>query len=170
MRRSTSFKLTAHYYGVQCTSSCWCIYSDIHALSPLQIIMAVAKKNCDEMEISGMKPSNSATVHGMIIGNLSPIKTSRKSQFFEGNLSDGARMISFQPSLRTEMEQIKDSGDSVKLSNCCIQHSKLSGEFEIALNSRSNVLKSPKKYAIDDSAASGTVACDIANISALSED
>ena len=78
----------------------------------------MARKN--DMEVSEMHQSSTATVHGMVVGELSPIKTSRKRssvKYFEGNISDGrkvARMISFEPSLRSEIQQIKDCGDSVK--------------------------------------------------------
>ena len=48
---------------------------------------------CD-MEISELVPSSSASIEGVFVGNISPIKTSRNNarvKYFEGQLSDGAK-------------------------------------------------------------------------------
>ena len=63
------------------------------------------------MEISNLVPSNSASMEGIFLGNISPIKTRRnnaKVKYFEGQLSDGAKMVrfvSFEPKLRSQYRE-----------------------------------------------------------------
>lgn len=138
--------------------------------------MAVSKQH-NEMEISEMIPSKAATIHGVVVGNLSPVKTSRKRadvQFFEGNLTDGkkvARLISFEPNLRGEIDQMRQSGQSVKLSNCSVQQSKLSGsDLEVVLNKRTNLCKSPNKYTIDEGFVTTSIdAVDVPTVNELTK-
>ena len=65
-----------------------------------------------EMDVSDIKPSTSATIHGVIVGELSPLKQGRKQniKYFDGTLSDGikkARMISFEPKFHEELLEKK---------------------------------------------------------------
>ena len=60
------------------------------------------------IEISNLVPSSSASVKGVNVGKISPIKTHRNNarvKYFEGKLSDGAKMVkfvSFEPKLRSQ--------------------------------------------------------------------
>ncbi len=118
------------------------------------------KQKCAEMEVSEMEESNTATMHGMFIGAVSPVKCSRTKaevKYFEGQLSDGkktVRMVSFEPKLRAEVEKARESGEGVAVTNCTVQKSRKEGcdALEIVAGHRTNVVKSPKKFKVDDEA------------------
>ena len=98
-------------------------------------------RDCEDVDISEMSTSMFANVHGLVVGDLSPIKCSRKRsdvEYFEGSLSDGkkvVRMVSFKPKLHNEFQKMRESGESVKVSNCCVQDSKQSDELEVVVGS-----------------------------------
>ena len=59
------------------------------------------------MDVSDVKASTSSgTVHGVFVGELSPVKTSSKNRavkYFDGRFSEGkktVRLVSFDPNLR----------------------------------------------------------------------
>ena len=64
---------------------------------------------CSRIDISEVCESQGATVHGVVVGELSPVKDSRGKAglpYFEGQLSDGkktVRMVSFEPKLRSDL-------------------------------------------------------------------
>ena len=101
---------------------------------------------------------NSATVHGVFIGEVSPVKHSRTKtdvRYFEGKLSDGkktVRMVSFEPKLRATVEKAWEGGEAVAVTNCSVQESKKGGfdGMEIVASTRTAVVKSPKKFNIGD--------------------
>ena len=82
------------------------------------------------MEISDLVPSGSASVEGVFVGPVSPIKTSRnnaKVKYFEGQLSDGSktvRFVSFEPKLRSQVEQAREGLRGVSLANCTVKRSR----------------------------------------------
>ena len=55
--------------------------------------------------------SSSGTMHGVLVGEVSPIKTSRKRnnvKYFEGQCSDGkktVRLVTFEPKLRGQLDE-----------------------------------------------------------------
>ena len=108
-----------------------------------------------------MCESQGATVHGVVVGELSPVKDSRGKagvRYFEGQLSDGkktVRMVSFEPKLRSDLDRFRKSGKGVELVNCCIKRSKMSGgeTLEIVAGCRSSVKPSAKKFRVDKEAA-----------------
>ena len=67
------------------------------------------------------------------MGNISPIKTSRNNarvKYFEGQLSDGAktvRFVSFEPKLRPQVEEARESLRRVALKNCIVKRSREAG-------------------------------------------
>ena len=67
------------------------------------------------MEISELVASSSASIKGVFVGNISPIKTSKNNarvKYFEGKLSDDAktfRFVAFQPKLRSQVEEARES-------------------------------------------------------------
>ncbi len=118
----------------------------------------MAKRKYNEMEVSDMSQSNSATVHGVFIGAVSPTRESRTKpeiKFFESLLSDGketVRVVSFEPKLRAEVEQARESGDEVAVTNCCVKKSRKPGceGLEVVAGSRTTVVRSPKKFKINE--------------------
>ena len=59
-------------------------------------------------------------------------------------------MVSFEPKLHNEFQKMRESGESVKVSNCCVQHSKQSDELEVVVGSRTSITKSSKKFVINE--------------------
>ena len=112
----------------------------------------------DRMEISELVPSSSASVEGVFVGNISPIKMSRTNsrvKYFEGHLSDGAktvRFVSFEPKLRSQVEEAKDNLCGVALKNCTVKRSRDAGGLEVLVSSQTKITNSPKKFKVDERA------------------
>ena len=76
------------------------------------------------MDPSNLEQSKLPIVHGISIGNVSPIKVSHKSpdkKYFETNLSDGYNtvcMVSFEPKLRKVIEDAYKDGCEIAVSKC----------------------------------------------------
>ena len=81
--------------------------------------------------VSEVSPSNSAVVHGVFVGAVSPVKDSQSNKgikYFKGNFSDRAkcvRMVSFDASLWEQIAKAREGSRSianhVKLSWCTWQ-------------------------------------------------
>ena len=133
------------------------------------------KRSADEMSISDLQVSPSTTVHGVVVGNVSPLKSSRKDssrKWFDGQFTDGAkvvRMISFNPKLRSELESAKESGTGVALENCQVKTAQNSTDMEILLNNWSKVVKSPKKFEIDPQVTAGMSSYKDVNIGSIED-
>lgn len=104
-----------------------------------------------------MQESKLATVHGIFVGDVSPIKVSRKCadrKYFEANLSDGnktVRMVSFEPKLRKAVEDAYKDGREIAVSKCSVKRG-LGDAFEILANHKTEIMSSPKKFKISDEA------------------
>lgn len=149
----------------------------IHVATSMQMSKSNTLKrerDFDEVDLADMHPTKCAVIHGVIVGDVSPVKQSRKGtgvRFFEGNLSDGkevVRMVSFEPKLHSDIIKAKANAESVMLSNCSIQKSKLptNDNLEVILNTHTNIEKSPKKFTIDESSLNieSTSTSDIASL------
>ena len=96
--------------------------------------------------------SSSGTVHGVLVGEVSPIKTSRKKsnvKYFEGQFSDGkktVRLVSFEPNLRGELDEAQKTQRSLALQNCIVKRNRDNDDFEIHVNNRTSLVQSPKKF------------------------
>ena len=129
-----------------------------------------------EMDVSEVCKMKAATVHGMLVGKLIPVKNSRSKvgvRYFEGQLSDGkktVRIVSFKPKLRSDLERMKNSSESVALMNCSVQNCKWPGseELEIVAGSRGSCMPSPKWFRVDEDAAA-LRECRISEIASLEE-
>ena len=120
----------------------------------------------NEMDVSQLvAPSSSATVHGVFVGAVSPVKTSRKNssvKYFESQLCDGKKtvcVVSFELKFRNEIEDAKKGQYGVAVKNCCIKRSRMADndEFEIIAGHKTSILKSPKKFRIKE--AITTMSC-----------
>ena len=63
---------------------------------------------------------DNASMHG-VVTRLSPMKQGKKSQYYEGNLTDGQRDIrlyGFNHLQHKQLQRFKESGESLKLVNC----------------------------------------------------
>lgn len=122
-------------------------------------------QKCSQMDVSEVSETKGATVYGVLVGELSPIKDSRGKagvRYFEGKLSDGKktiRMVSFAPNLRGDLEKLRKSDEGVAVVNCIVQKSKMSvgEELEVVAGTRSSIMPSPKKFRVDEDAASSSV-------------
>lgn len=129
-----------------------------------------------DMNVSDMKESKSATVHGMFVGGVSPVKKSRNKadvQYFETSLSDGdktVRLVSFEPRLRKEVEDAYKTKREVAVKNCSVKRNR-TDEFEILVNNKSAITSSPKKFKIDDDVIHkhAGVGCDLGTIEELKD-
>ena len=101
-----------------------------------------------------MSPSP-VTVHGVVVGEVSPVKTSKTKsgvKYFDGTFTDGKkalRMISFDPKLRDQFEEAHKNKYPVALKNCFVKRGR-TDELEILVNTKSSVMKSPKKFKISE--------------------
>ena len=108
-----------------------------------------------EMNVSDLEERKSATVHGVFVGGVSPIKKSRNKadvQYFESNFSDGdrtVRLVSFEPRLRKAVEDAYKTKREVAVTNCCVKRNR-GDAFEILANNKSSITNSPKKFKVDD--------------------
>ena len=107
------------------------------------------KRKLDEWVVSEMEESAAAEVHG-VVTELSPVKVSRKNssvKYFDAKLSDGrkvVRLVSFDPTLRESLEQLRSEGSTVAVSNCQVKDGR-DGEKEIVATTRTKVQASPRK-------------------------
>ena len=101
-------------------------------------------RNSVKMNVSDIKSSTSkyATVHGVVVGELSPVKTSSRNnamKYFDGQFGEGTktvRLVSFDSSLRSKLEDITKTGGEVALQNCVIKRKATSDEFELHVNNK----------------------------------
>lgn len=114
----------------------------------------MAKRKFDEFDVSEIKTSDCATIHG-VVTELSPVKCSKKDvKYFDGRISDGvkvARLVSFDPNLRGDLEKYKEDGSAVSLANCNVKVCRNGDGLEILASTRSKVTESPKKFKLSDS-------------------
>ena len=116
------------------------------------------KRKSEDINVSEMSACSSATVHGVFIGDVSPVKCGRTNpdvKYFLGQFTDGkkaVRMVLFEPKLRNEVQKAQESGEEVALKNCCVQRSKKEGsyELEIMVSSRTRIEKSAKKFCVGE--------------------
>lgn len=108
------------------------------------------------MSVSGTSASTApVTVHGVVVGQVSPLKTSKTKsgvKYFDGSFSEGKktlRMISFEPKLREQFEEAQKSQSPVALKNCVVKRGRSDG-LEILVNSKSVLIRSPKKFKVTE--------------------
>jgi len=97
------------------------------------------------MDPSNLEQSKLPIVHGISIGNVSPIKVSHKSpdkKYFETNLSDGYNtvcMVSFEPKLRKVIEDAYKDGCKIAASKCSVKRG-LGNTFEVFANHKTEII------------------------------
>lgn len=139
------------------------------------------KRKSEDVNVSEITLCSAATVHGVFIGEISPVKCGKSHpnvKYFDGQFTDGkkaVRMVSFEPKLRTEVQKAQESGEEVALRNCYVQKSRTEGsdELEIVASSRTRVERSAKKFCIEEevvqAAASVSGVMDIGSLGEISE-
>ena len=111
----------------------------------------------DDVDVSNLIPSKAVTVHGLVVGQVSPIKTSEKNnatKYFEGKLTDRKKvvqLISFESKLKTDFEEAQQNQKEIALTSCTAKENNMTKEIELLLGARTQMMKSPKKFKIDDS-------------------
>ena len=123
----------------------------------------MAKRKLEDVDVSDIdSPIENVTVHG-VVTSLSPVKASKKmdhKKYFNANITDGKtamRLISFEPSLRPEMDISCAQQKTIAVVNCQVKEtpeqyqsgSSDQSKYEILLSSRSAIQKSPKKFTVD---------------------
>ena len=98
--------------------------------------------------------SSSGTVHGALVSEASPIKTSRKRndvKYFEGQFSDRKKtvsLVSFELKLRGQLDEAQKAQRSLALQNCIVKRNQDNDDFEIHVNNCTSLVQSPKKIQI----------------------
>ena len=93
-------------------------------------------------EVEGEVPA--ANVHGVVC-SVSPMKKSKKCEYFDGSLQNNMRFVGFSRRLQGELECFRSSRDVVELKDCGIKTARRGEKFEVMLKSGTKVLKSPEK-------------------------
>ena len=97
------------------------------------------KRKMDEWDVSEIETSSEACVHGVPVF-VSPTRKSRKNNavsLFDGQMSDGkkvVRMISFDPSLQSEMKKAQETKCVIALSKCQVKANRDTDELEIVIS------------------------------------
>ena len=102
--------------------------------------------------------SGTDTIHGIIVGQVSPVKSSKKQpdvKYFEGHvqISDGVKtmwLVLFEPTLHCKVEEVQKAKHGVALQNCSFKRSRNNDEFEVHVIKKTSILPSPKKFRIDE--------------------
>jgi len=108
------------------------------------------------MDVSQVASSGTGTVHCMVIGEVSPVKSSKNRpevKYFHGQISDGLktmRLVSFDPGLRAKLQEAQKDKGSVALQNCFIKRVRDNDNFEVHVNNKTSIIPSPKKFKVDD--------------------
>ena len=108
------------------------------------------------MEVSEVASSGTGTVHGIIIGQVTPVKSRKKQtdvKYFEGQISDGVktmRLVSFEPTLSCKVEEAQKAKCNVALQNYSFKRSRNNDEFEVHVIKKTSILSSPTKFRIDE--------------------
>ena len=94
------------------------------------------KRKLEELEVDGVEsldePLSTACVHG-VISTLSPIK---KSNYFDGSVSDGKsniRLVGFNPSQQIRMKNLMENKHAVKIDDCEVRHACRGQSMDILL-------------------------------------
>lgn len=105
--------------------------------------------------MSQVASSGTGTVHCMVIGELSPVKSSKKRpevKYFHGQINDGIqtmRLVLFDPTLRSKLEEAQKDEGSVALQNCFIKRGRDNDDFEVHVNNQTSIIPSAKKFRVD---------------------
>jgi len=109
----------------------------------------------DVSDVVTSSPSSKSTVHGVLVGEVSPVKTSRKRsdvKYFDGKFSDGkktVRVVSFEPRLHKEFQDAQREKRPVSIQNCLLKRNR--DEIEILVDSKTSITSSPKKFRVNKS-------------------
>ena len=115
--------------------------------------MVDKNKDMDVSEVI-MSPSP-VTVHGVVVGGVSPMKISKTKtgiKYFDDTFIDGKKvlqMVSFGPKLCDQYEEAQKNQYPVALKNCFVKRGRRN-DLEILVNTNISVMKSPKKFKVPE--------------------
>jgi len=128
--------------------------------------MASKHKREEVKDFEGVaKPLGSANVRG-VISSLSPIKKGRKSNYFEGTVSDGKsklHLVGFSQAQQKQMQDLKAQKKAVQFEDCEIKQARSGVKMEIMLKGQTTISESAKTFDVasidfeDDSPSSVTL-------------
>ena len=131
----------------------------------------MTKRKLEDVDVSEIdSPFENVTVHG-VVSSLSPAKVSRqndKKRYFHANITDGKkaiRVVSFEPSLRPEMDKSCTHQKPIAVVNCQVKEtpqqyqsgSSQDSKYELLLSTRSGIRAYQKKFAVEKRSESETV-------------
>ena len=130
----------------------------------------------ENVKVSDLVPSTSTNVEGVFVGDLSPIKTSRRKpnvKYFEGQLSDGCktvRFVSFEPKLHSKVNEAREDLRGISLKNCAVKRSRQGeNELEVLVSSQTKIQNSPKKFKLDGETVKGDLKSNEIELEMLAE-
>lgn len=106
----------------------------------------VEKKKIFE-EFDEFEALSDASIDGAVI-TVSPLKQGRKSQYFEGQLSDGThqvRFVGFSRKQHEDLQKAMTDQQTVRLLDCEIKKSRYAEKYEVIVKKTSTISPSPKQ-------------------------
>ena len=100
-----------------------------------------------------------ANIHGVLM-ELSPVKKGKRSNFFEGQMSDGTsrmRFVGFKAEQRKKLVDFSQSGKPVALKDCEVKVSRQGHQMKILLKNSTEISISMKTINVSNEAESGPV-------------
>ena len=111
-----------------------------------------SKRKLEDLEVNDVEllkePLLTASIHGVISG-LSPIKKGRRSNYFEGTVSDGkakVRLVGFSHSQQSKMKELMEKKQSIRLDDCEVKQARRGNKMEIMLKGTTTINVSPKIF------------------------
>ncbi len=142
------------------------------SLTPTRKRKAASDSSLEEIDLSSIREGKGLSIHGMMT-QLSPEKTSRKDascKYFDCIFSNGkkqVRAVSFNVSLRKEIEELTGSREGTSSRSICVKNCDVKNGDEIVMTSKTTIYPSNKEF--PHGHASGLTVTSIISISDISD-
>ena len=103
-----------------------------------------------------IRASPNAKVHG-IVTRLSPMKRGKKSEYFDGELSDGkckVRLFGFDSVVQKTLAGFQEKGAPVSLEKCAVKSAREGPKFEVLVKNQTVVKPSSTQFDVEVSGSS----------------
>ncbi len=101
-----------------------------------------------------MHASPNAKVHG-VVTRLSPMKKRKKSEYFNGELSNGKTKMSFEAAVQRRLAGFHEQGAAVSLERCAVKPARDGKKFKLMVKSQTVVEQSGTAFAVKATVAVG---------------
>lgn len=121
--------------------------------TPTKKKKTVADDYADIATVCSGGASSSASVHG-VVARLSPMKPGKKTNYYEGSLSDGnkgIRLFGFNEVQRKKLQKFKESKEPVNIIDCEIKKARGQPEkVELFVKQFTEITNSSMEFKVDD--------------------